>query len=260
MRVVDFSLDGQVAIVTGGSKGLGLAIAKGLAEAGALLTLASRSQEALDQAAKEIESTGGHAIAAATDVTDAAAVRAMVGQTVEAYGTVDILVNNAGVAPFFGNIDRIRMHRFERYFATNFMGAMHAMRAVAPILLKKQGGSVLNVASLAGFIAVPGLAYYSTSKAALINLTRTAAHEWGPSGVRVNAIAPGSIETDMNAQARLIPDFTEGVLKSIPMGRWGQPEDVVGPAVFLCSPAAAWVNGAVLVVDGGQSTSRMLVM
>jgi NAD(P)-dependent dehydrogenase (short-subunit alcohol dehydrogenase family) len=258
--VVDFSLEGLVAIVTGGSRGIGLAIAKGLAGAGASVALAARSEETLDQAAREIESAGGKAIAVATDITDPAAVRALVDQTVAAFGTVDILVNNAGVAPFFGNVERIRMHRFERYFATNFMGALHAMRAVAPILLKKQSGCVLNMASLAGFIAVPGLAYYSTSKAALINLTRTSAHEWGPSGVRVNAIAPGSIETDMNAQARLLPEFTDGVLKSIPMGRWGRPEDVVGPAVFLCSPAAAWVNGAVLLVDGGQSTSRMLVM
>ncbi len=258
--MVDFSLDGQVAIVTGGSKGLGLAIAQGLAQAGASVALAARSEETLNQAAKEIEAAGGRAIAVVTDVTDPAAVRALIDQTVEAFGTVDVLVNNAGVAPFYGNIDRIRMHRFERYFATNFMGAMNAMRAVAPVLLKKQSGCVLNVVSLAGFIAVPGLAYYSTSKAALINLTRTAAAEWAPSGLRVNALAPGSIETDMNVQARMFPEFAEGVTKTIPMGRWGQPEDVVGPAVFLCSPAAAWVNGAVLVVDGGQSTSRMMVM
>jgi NAD(P)-dependent dehydrogenase (short-subunit alcohol dehydrogenase family) len=258
--MVDFSLDGQVAIVTGGSKGLGLAIAQGLSQAGASVALAARSEEPLNQAAKEIEAAGGKALAVVTDVTEPAAVRALVDQTVEAFGTVDILVNNAGVAPFYGNIDRIRMHRFERYFATNFMGAMHAMRAVAPVMLKKQSGCVLNVSSLAGFIAVPGLAYYSTSKAALINLTRTAAAEWAGSGVRVNALAPGSIETDMNVQARMFPEFAERVTKTIPMGRWGQPEDVVGPAVFLCSPAAAWVNGAVLVVDGGQSTSRMLVM
>lgn len=257
---MDFSLEGLVAIVTGGSRGIGLAIAKGLAGAGASVALAARSEETLDQAAREIESAGGKVIAVATDITDPPAVRALVDQTVAAFGTVDILVNNAGVAPFFGNIDRIRMHRFQQLFAVNFMGALHAMRAVAPILLKKQSGCVLNVASLAAFIGMPGLAYYSTSKAALINLTRTTAREWGPSRVRVNAIAPGSIETDMNAQTRLLPEFREGIVKSIPMGRWGQPEDVVGPAVFLCSPAASWVNGAVLVVDGGQSTSRMMVM
>lgn len=256
--MLDFSLEGRVAIVTGGSKGLGLSIGRGLAEAGASVALAARTEEALSQAVKEVESGGGRAIGVPTDVTDPPGVRHLVERTAEVFGTVDILVNNAGVAPFYGNIDRIRMSRFERYFAVNFMGAIHAMRAVAPILLRKKSGCVLNVTSLAGLTAVPGLAYYSTSKAAMINLTRTVAREWAPSGVRVNAIAPGSIETDMNVQPRQLQEFYDGILRAIPMGRWGQPEDVVGPAVFLCSPAAGWITGVTLVVDGGQSTSAVL--
>ena len=256
--MVDFSLDGQVAVITGGSKGIGLGIARAMAEAGASVALGARTEETLQQAVKEIEAAGGKAIGVPMDVTDPQTVRRLVDRAVEEYGTVDILVNNAGVAPFYGTIERMRAHRFERYFNTNFMGALHAMRAVAPILLKKKSGCVLNVVSLAGMMATPGLAYYSTSKAALINLTRTAAAEWGPSGVRVNALAPGSLETEMNEQARLIPEYREAVLKMIPMGRWGQVDDVIGPALFLCSPAAGWVNGAVLLVDGGQSTGTPL--
>jgi NAD(P)-dependent dehydrogenase (short-subunit alcohol dehydrogenase family) len=258
--MVDFSLEGQVAVITGGSKGIGLSIAKTFAEAGASVALAARTEETLNLAVKEVEAVGGTAIGVPTDVAEPPSVRNLVERAVEAFGTVDILVNNAGVAPFFGTIERMRATRFERYFSINFMGALHAMRAVGPILLKKKRGCVLNVVSLAGMMATPGLAYYSTSKAALINLTRTAASEWGPSGVRVNALAPGSLETEMNAQARLIPEYAEGIKKMIPMGRWGQTEDVVGPALFLCSPAAGWVNGAILLVDGGQSTGNVLSM
>ncbi len=256
--MIDFSLEGQVAVITGGSKGIGLAIAKTFVEAGAAVALAARTEATLNQAVKEIHAAGGRAIGVPTDVAESSAVRHLVDRAVGEFGTVDILVNNAGVAPFYGSIERMRSTRFDRYFTINFTGALHAMRAVAPILLKKKSGCVLNVVSLAGMMATPGLAYYSTSKAALINLTRTAAAEWGPSGVRVNALAPGSLETEMNEQARLLPQYYEGILKMIPMGRWGRPEDVVGPAVFLCSPAAAWVNGAVLLVDGGQSTGTPL--
>jgi NAD(P)-dependent dehydrogenase (short-subunit alcohol dehydrogenase family) len=258
--MVDFSLEGQVAVITGGSKGIGLAIAKTFVEAGASVALGARTEETLNLAVKEVEAIGGRAIGVPTDVADPRTVRNLVDRTVETFGTVDILVNNAGVAPFYGTIERMRAVRFDKYFTINFMGALHAMRAVGPILLKKKSGCVLNVVSLAGMMATPGLAYYSTSKAALINLTRTAASEWGPSGVRVNALAPGSLETEMNEQARLIPEYQDGIRKMIPMGRWGQVEDVVGPALFLCSPAAGWVNGAVLLVDGGQSTGNLLSM
>jgi dehydrogenase/reductase SDR family protein 4 len=259
--MIDFSLAGQVAIITGGSKGIGLSIAKAFVEAGAQgVALAARTEETLNAAVKEIEAMGGKAIGIPTDVAEPQEVRNLVDSAVEAFGTVDILVNNAGVAPFYGGIERMRASRFERYFAINFMGALHAMRAVGPILLKKKGGCVLNVASLAGLIPTPRMAYYSTSKAALISLTRTVAREWGPSGVRVNALAPGSLESDMNLQARQIPEYREGIIKMIPLGRWGQLDDVIGPAVFLCSPAAGWVNGTVLLVDGGQSTASMLTM
>ena len=256
--MIDVSLEGKAAIVTGGSKGIGRAIALAFAEAGASVALAARGQEDLDRAAKEAEAAGGRALPVVTDVSDPEAVQNLVDRTVEAFGTVDILVNNAGAAPFMSTVDQIRESGFEKYFRINFMGALYATKAVGQVMLPKGEGCVLNVASVAGFIGSPGLSYYSTAKAALINLTKTVAREWASSGIRVNAVAPGWVETEMNEQARQFPEFFQGALASIPLGRWAKPEDIVGPVVFLCSPAAAFITGSVLVVDGGQTTTALV--
>ncbi len=256
--MLDLSLDGKAAVVTGGSKGIGRAIALALAEAGASVALAARGEEDLARTAKEIEAAGGRALAVPTDVTDQAAVQTLVDRTVEAFGTVDLLVNNAGAAPFMSTLEQVRESGFEKYFRLNFMGALYCTKAVAPVMLQRGGGCILNVASVAGFIASPGLSYYSTAKAALINLTKTAAREWAPSGIRVNAVAPGWVETDMNEQARQFPQFYDQALASIPLGRWGQPSDVAAAAAFLCSPAASFITGAVLVIDGGQTTTALV--
>jgi 2-deoxy-D-gluconate 3-dehydrogenase len=255
---MNLSLEGKIAIVTGGSKGIGRAIARAFAEAGASVALAARGQDELTQAAKEIEASGGHALPVRTDVSDPAQVQALVDRTVADLGTVDILVNNAGAAPFFSTVDQIRLEGFEKYFRINFMSALYCTRAVAPILMAKQDGCVLNVASVAGFIASPGLAYYASAKAAMINLTKTVAREWAAHHIRVNALAPGWVETDLNEGARRTnPEFNRSVLASIPMGRWGSPEDVAAAALFLCSPAASFITGTVLVVDGGQTMSNL---
>jgi NAD(P)-dependent dehydrogenase (short-subunit alcohol dehydrogenase family) len=256
--LTDRVLDRKIAVVTGGSKGIGRAIAVAFAEAGASVALAARGEDALADAAKEVERAGGEVVSVPTDVTDPVQVQTLVDRAVERFGTVDILVNNAGAAPFFSTIDQIRMEGFEKYFRVNFMSAVHCTKAVAPLLLRKNDGCVLNVASVAGFIASPGLTYYASAKAALISFTRTVAKEWAANGVRVNALAPGWVETDLNEPARrMIPQFNQGVLSSIPLGRWGKPEDVAGPALFLCSPAASFITGTVLIVDGGQTLSTL---
>jgi len=252
------ALQGKVAIVTGGSKGIGKAIATAFAEAGASVALAARGEEDLASAAKELEAAGGEALPVPTDVTNPVQVRALVDRTVERFGTIDVLVNNAGAAPFFSTLDQIRMEGFEKYFRVNFISAVHCTKAVAPVLLAKKHGCVLNVASVAGLVASPGLTYYSSAKAALINFTRTVAQEWATHGIRVNALAPGWVETELNEPARrMIPDFNERVVASIPLGRWGKPEDVAGAALFLCSPAASFITGTVLIVDGGQTLSTL---
>src|SRR5919109_611450 len=252
-----FSLQGQSAVVTGGSRGIGRAIAMTFAEAGASVALASRRIEDLERTATEIDAAGGRALPVATDVTDPEQVQTLMDRTHEAFGTIDILVNNAGAAPFVSTLDQIRLEGFEKYFRVNFMSAVYCTRAVAPILLAKRSGCVLNVASVAGFVASPGLTYYASAKAAMISLTKTVAREWAGSGIRVNALAPGWILTDLNEGARQVEEFDRSVVASIPLGRWGTVEEVAAAALFLCSPAASFVTGAVLIADGGQTTSNL---
>ncbi|HEV3474875.1 MAG TPA: SDR family NAD(P)-dependent oxidoreductase [Actinomycetota bacterium] len=251
-------LDGKVALITGGSKGIGRAIALSFAEDGADIALAARGAEALEKTAREIEERGRRAIAVPTDVTDADQAKTLVDRTVAELGGIDILVNNAGAAPFLSTFDQVRMSGFEKYFGITFMGSVYVTHAAAPILLEKGTGSVINVASVAAYVASPGLTYYAAAKGAMVNFTKTLAREWAPHGVRVNAIAPGFVETDMNIGAREDPSYYETIRSMIPLGRWGTPEDVAGVARFLASDAARFMTGSVVVVDGGQTLNVLM--
>jgi len=245
----------KVVLVTGGSKGIGRAIALALAEEGADVALAARSPEPLEKTAREIEERGRRALAVPTDVTDPEQCRALVERVTGELGGLDVLVNNAGAAPFLSTFESARLEGWEKYFRITFTGAVYCTHAAADALLGREGASVINVASVAAFIASPGLTYYAAAKAALVSFTRTLALEWAPHGVRVNAIAPGFVETDMNVAARQDPSFHESIRSQIPLGRWGTAEDVAGVARFLASDAAAWMTGSVVVIDGGQSLS-----
>ena len=253
-----FSLEGKVALITGGSKGIGRSIALLFAEAGADVALAARGREELEAAAGEVEGLGRRALAVPTDMSDRAAVQALMAATVDGLGTLDILVNNAGAAPFMSSFESTKLEGFEKYFRLNYLSAVYAMHAAAPTLLAAGSGCVLNVASIAGLSATPGVSYYGSAKAAMIQLTKTTAREWGPSGVRVNALAPGWIDTPMSAAPRQnIPGFEDEISRGTPLGRFGKPEEVAAAALFLCSDAASFITGSVLVVDGGLTLGTL---
>ena len=248
-------LDDRVAIVTGAGRGIGRSIALAFADAGAAVALASRTQSELEAVAREIGDRGGRAIVIPTDAADENAVDRLVDATVAELGTLDVMVNNAGVAPFLASFMDTRPDGFEKHFGINFWSAVYGTRAAGKVLLPKGSGCVLNLASIDAFTVEPGLAYYGTAKAAIVNLTKSVALEWAPSGVRVNALAPGWIDTPMNQVEHDDPEAERTILSAIPMGRWGRPEEIAAAAVFLCSDQASFVTGETLVIDGGQTLS-----
>jgi NAD(P)-dependent dehydrogenase (short-subunit alcohol dehydrogenase family) len=247
------ALQGKVAVVTGAGRGIGRAIALAFARAGADVVVAARTTSELESTAAEIGTAGRTSLVASTDVTDAGAVDRLGAAAVERFGTFDIWVNNAGVAPFLATFVDTRPEGFERHFDANFLSAVYGTRAASRVLLPKGSGCVLNLSSIDAFMIEPDLAYYGTAKAAVTNLTRSCALEWAELGVRVNAIAPGWIDTPMTRAERDDPSAEARILGDIPMGRWGRPEEIASAAVFLCSDAASFVTGEILVVDGGQT-------
>lgn len=246
-------LTGKTAFVTGASRGIGRAIALGYAAAGADVALCARDRETLAAVAAGIETLGRRAVVLPADVTDADAVRHAVHEAIAAFGHLDIVVNNAGGTSFMVPFTDLRFPGWEKVMRLNVDSIVHVCQAVGPHLLERGSGSVINVASVAALGGTPALAPYGASKAAVVSLTRTLAIEWGPAGVRVNALCPGWTATDLNrnfwADANLGPMMVEGV----PMGRWGRAEEMAGPAVFLASEASSYMTGQTLVVDGGQT-------
>ena len=246
-------LTGRTALVTGASRGIGRAIAVGLARAGADLALSARDEERLAQVRGEVEALGRRAVVLPADVTDAEACARLAADAVEGLGSLDVLVNNAGGSSYMGPFTELRFRGWEKTMRLNVDSIVHLSQAVGRHMLERGRGSVVNVASVAGLTATPSLAAYGASKAAVISLTRTLALEWGPQGVRVNALCPGWTRTDLNADLWGDEAVAAEKVATTGLRRWAEAEEMVGPTVFLASDASSYVTGQALVVDGGQT-------
>ena len=245
-------LTGKVALVTGASRGIGRAVARALAEAGADVALAARSTGDLKVVADEIAELGRRARPVPLDVTDAASVDNAVAATVDGLGRLDILVNNAGIVHTAPLLDT-SADDWDRVLSTNLRGVFLTSRAAGRILTAQRAGKVINMASHFGLMATPDHSAYCASKAAILHLTRVLALEWAPFNVQVNAIAPGYVATDLNAETRQDAVLAEKIVRRIPARRMAEADEIGPLAVYLASAAADFVTGSTLVIDGGHS-------
>lgn len=246
-----FSLDGKIAIVTGGSRGIGEEIGVSMAEAGADVAVVARSEEALEETVDRIEKRGGDAVSYPLDVTDAAEVEAMFDDVEANLGPVDVLVNNAGTNPFFGDARTLNLDVWEKIFSVNVTGAFYCAQEFGQRVGDRDGtGVVVNVASVGGVVGLPKQAPYSASKHALVGLTKSLAVDWAPE-IRVNALAPGYVKTAFTEGVRNNEGIREKILDTIPQGRISEPEEIATAAVYLASDAASYATGEVHVIDGG---------
>jgi NAD(P)-dependent dehydrogenase (short-subunit alcohol dehydrogenase family) len=246
-----FRLDGKIALVTGGARGLGLTMATALAEAGADVAITGRSMGPAEDASKTIEAATSRRVRAfAADVTSASDVERLVSSIESALGPVDILVNNAGVN-IRGTVDQLSEADWDSVIDTNLKGPFLVARAFGPGMVKRGWGRVVNLGSILGAVALGGRAPYASSKAGVINLTRVLALEWAGTGVTANAICPGPFATEMNLPLLNDPVKYQEFVKKIPMGRWGELDELAGAVVFLASSASSFITGASLFVDGG---------
>jgi NAD(P)-dependent dehydrogenase (short-subunit alcohol dehydrogenase family) len=246
-----FDLTGQVAVITGSSRGIGRAIAEAMAQAGARVVVSSRKQPACDAVVAAIQGMGGEALAVPCNVGDRAQLVALVDRTIDHWGRIDILVCNAAVNPYFGPMSKMPDDAYDRIMNTNVRSNFWLCNFAAARMAASGGGSIIIVSSIGANQGSSTLGVYGMSKAADFALVRNLAIEWGPQGIRANGIAPGLIKTDFSRALWQNEQLLRNVEQGTPVRRIGQPEDIGGVAVFLASRAAAYLTGQTLVVDGG---------
>lgn len=249
-----FSLNGRRALITGSSQGIGLALARGLAQAGAEVVLNGRDTAKLSDAAATLRGDGATVIELAFDATDHAGVRAAVDGFEAEHGAIDILVNNAGMQ-HRTPLEDFPAEMFEKLLQTNVASVFHVGQACARHMIERGRGKIINIASVQTALARPGIAPYTTTKGAVGNLTKGMATDWARHGLQCNAIAPGYFDTPLNKALVDDPEFSAWLEKRTPAGRWGNVEELVGACVFLSSDASSFVNGHTLYVDGGITAS-----
>lgn len=250
-----FDLHGKVAIVTGGNGGIGLGIARGLALAGADIAIAARNAHKSDEAVAQLRGVGARAIALQTDVTDAGQVTRMVEDTIAELGGVDILVANAGMS-IRKRPETYSMEEWLTVINTNLNGVFACCHAAYPPMKARGGGKIVTIGSMTSIFGLAMAAPYASTKGGVVQLTKTLASAWAADNIQVNCILPGWISTELTVGARnAIPGLHENVIERTPMKRWGEPDDLAGAALFLCSRASDFVTGVSLPVDGGFSAS-----
>lgn len=246
-----FDLTDKVAIVTGSSKGIGAAIARGLAEQGASVVISSRKQDAVDDLAAKFNNDGLKATGIACHIGDAEQRKALIAKTTEQFGGVDILVNNAAINPFFGPLENTEEAVFDKIMSVNVKAPWLLSNLALPSMTKRGGGSIINIASVEGLHPGYGLGIYSVSKAAMIMLTKNQAKEWGKYGIRSNALCPGLIKTKFSQALWSNDKFLGKIENQIPSGRMGTVEEMAGVAMMLASDAGSYCTGSIFTADGG---------
>jgi len=246
-----FSLEGKTAIVTGASRGIGKAIAKGFAQVGADLILVGRKSSVLEEVAKEIEEIGRKALPISADIGNPEEIQKVVDSTINFFPRIDILVNNAGISPILKKAEEVKLKEWEEILRVNLTGTFLLCQAVGKVMIQQGGGKIINMVSVGGVVGFPRQIAYCTTKGGILQLTKVLAIEWARYNIEVNAIGPAYLETELTKGMRESKIISEDLLGKTPMRRFGKPEEIVGAAIYLASDASSYVTGQTLFVDGG---------